>query len=1034
MTTQGSDHDDVAGALEGDGVSPIPTPAGGRLVHDLAASRETLTSAKNALEAALAEGEMLAHSQHLSNVAADLEGAADQVARAERLAEAEARRAAILRRENEALAARLTDLQIEVRTLKERVEEPGPERAPPGYSDKTTTTSLKSRLKRVVRSWRRRSKPPRISRRPPTDSEAAAAIEATGLFDADWYLSKYPDVRDAGAAPLEHFLHHGGSEGRKPGPAFDTRWYVAQSSDAAQSGLNPLVHYALYGKPAGLRPMDGGLRPEDDPDVLLLLGSPLFDADDYRARFPGLAKGRHAVARHYLDIGWRKGANPGPGFDGRRYLDRHHDVKEADVNPLVHYLRHGRDEGREMFSGPATTSGDPRSASKVSSSLNPTIGVREPEPMQVWPWTRLNALQLDETAAGILRVGDLVVGANGSGDKAAIDGVLATFEAFARPHLIPGGDIGRFSSTRTIAVVDAWFVTMTTLRVRLAPNDGFASVVRCYQWELGGDAVRLLSEQAVRADGLPIVDVKLANPFVPVLVMVDDGNGEVSTACIIAFPSLARNGDHHAELAATAAGIAPGSLVNYGADLGREWLRGARAGDLSLAAIEIDLGGAIGGERVLASPFLVWARAGMGLSVSCATTAAKDSTSVLRSQLASINEKTPLAPRRSRGMVLTINADELPGLRALVSRTLSPTAAGRAAFVVADVIRGKPHWLITPPSKGPDLSGLQPLGPGAIWPSIRGTAKAASYGEPSNFPVAIRYQESSLFDEEAALLFPTSPDSAKPLLSQRLPARFKRSPAVSVVLSIGAETNAATASATLSSVLGQDAGLVKEVILLLDEEREDLTIEARAIAPDLKVVLDQERSRGLNRATDLASGAYFLMVEAGVVLQDRRTLHTLLTLAASPGVSSASCAVIEQATARNGQKLTWVSGGVFPSHIDLIGRPALTFGEPRSPSALPATTYAVACNRMRLALIPSKLWNTLGGLDEVNFPDRDYDLDLALRALETGGAHLCTTAVTALLLAHSRFDDSNDPGSTAMLSPEAWSRALERMTLLRDLG
>ena len=132
--------------------------------------------------------------------------------------------------------------------------------------------------------------------------------------------------------------------------------------------------------------------------------------------------------------------------------------------------------------------------------------------------------------------------------------------------------------------------------------------------------------------------------------------------------------------------------------------------------------------------------------------------------------------------------------------------------------------------------------------------------------------------------------------------------------------------------------------------------------------------------------------------------------------------------------MSWVSGGVFPSHIDLIGRPALTFGEPRSPSALPATTYAVACNRMRLALVPAKLWKAMAGLDEVGFPERDYDLDFALRALETGGLHLCTTAVTALLLTQPRFATSNDPGSAAMLSTEAWGRALERMTLVRDLG
>ena len=40
---------------------------------------------------------------------------------------------------------------------------------------------------------------------------------------------------------------------------------------------------------------------------------------------------------HYLQIGWKKGYNPSPDFDGNAYLEEHADAKKSGVNPLWHY-------------------------------------------------------------------------------------------------------------------------------------------------------------------------------------------------------------------------------------------------------------------------------------------------------------------------------------------------------------------------------------------------------------------------------------------------------------------------------------------------------------------------------------------------------------------------------------------------------------------------------------------------------------------------------------------------------------------------
>ena len=78
-------------------------------------------------------------------------------------------------------------------------------------------------------------------------------IRSSGLFDATWYLRRYPDVRDVGG-PLRHYLERGAAEGRDPNPLFDSDWYLQEYPDVAQTGMNPLLHYLRYGALEGRNP------------------------------------------------------------------------------------------------------------------------------------------------------------------------------------------------------------------------------------------------------------------------------------------------------------------------------------------------------------------------------------------------------------------------------------------------------------------------------------------------------------------------------------------------------------------------------------------------------------------------------------------------------------------------------------------------------------------------------------------------------------------------------------------------------------
>jgi hypothetical protein len=79
----------------------------------------------------------------------------------------------------------------------------------------------------------------------------ALLLARSTLFDADWYLSRYPDVAVRGLDPIQHYLEFGWREGRDPGPSFSTKGYLKANKDVAQLGINPLIHYLEHGKVEG---------------------------------------------------------------------------------------------------------------------------------------------------------------------------------------------------------------------------------------------------------------------------------------------------------------------------------------------------------------------------------------------------------------------------------------------------------------------------------------------------------------------------------------------------------------------------------------------------------------------------------------------------------------------------------------------------------------------------------------------------------------------------------------------------------------
>jgi len=87
------------------------------------------------------------------------------------------------------------------------------------------------------------------------------------LFDPDFYLDRYPDVREAGMNPLLHYILHGAAEERKPNAWFQPEYYATVCADA-RGVENPLAHFA-----------ENAERERSSPH-------PLFDCESYLMAHP----------------------------------------------------------------------------------------------------------------------------------------------------------------------------------------------------------------------------------------------------------------------------------------------------------------------------------------------------------------------------------------------------------------------------------------------------------------------------------------------------------------------------------------------------------------------------------------------------------------------------------------------------------------------------------------------------------------------------------------------------------------------------
>ena len=102
---------------------------------------------------------------------------------------------------------------------------------------------------------------------------------------------------------------------------------------------------------------------------LLLRSSPAFDEDYYLRQYRDVARRRINPVLHYVQWGAEEGRDPSPNFETKYYLRQNPDVARSDENPLAHFIRAGQAEGRQPK--PSKAQPKPSKAKRESVATRP---------------------------------------------------------------------------------------------------------------------------------------------------------------------------------------------------------------------------------------------------------------------------------------------------------------------------------------------------------------------------------------------------------------------------------------------------------------------------------------------------------------------------------------------------------------------------------------------------------------------------------------------------------------------------------------
>jgi len=189
-------------------------------------------------------------------------------------------------------------------------------------------------------------------------------VDYKSVFDATYYLNRYPDVKAAVdvAGAFNHFIEHGIKEGRQGSENFNITSYKNRYSDLRMLFGNNVHSYAIHYISNGQK--EGRIATGNVPftPVTTYRGvdySAVYNYDSYlnrsgdvRTLFTGDDFG---AIDHFTRHGMNEGRQGNDTFNVRAYSNNNPDLRSAFGNDLksyyLHYINYGKKEGRIAIGG-----------------------------------------------------------------------------------------------------------------------------------------------------------------------------------------------------------------------------------------------------------------------------------------------------------------------------------------------------------------------------------------------------------------------------------------------------------------------------------------------------------------------------------------------------------------------------------------------------------------------------------------------------------------------------------------------------------
>ena len=167
----------------------------------------------------------------------------------------------------------------------------------------------------------------------------ADIVAESELFDRAYYTQRFPKpLLRLTDSVIDQILFW--RLGRRPNEFFDDVFYFTTYIDAQQFGHAPFVHYVMHGQ-YDKRPTN-----QKDYDALYEFISEHLDVPYYLTQFSTRPDENFDAVHDYIAGGWRQSRNPTPSFSPYFYLATYIDLRQANVEPFVHFIQYGRAEGR----------------------------------------------------------------------------------------------------------------------------------------------------------------------------------------------------------------------------------------------------------------------------------------------------------------------------------------------------------------------------------------------------------------------------------------------------------------------------------------------------------------------------------------------------------------------------------------------------------------------------------------------------------------------------------------------------------------